>query len=139
MLEKYHNAAVPAAAANMFDIDGFWAKYEKDMNAYGFHNVIHNIQTLVTACDSTISAQKPWEKVQQGEDIAPLLYQLAEGLRHIALALLPILPGTAESILNQLGIDPATLGPLEAEKQWGGLAEGTTVQKTGILFPRLTS
>lgn len=138
MLEKYHESQVPKEAPNMFDVDGFWAKYDEEMAAFGFHNVVQNIQSFVTACDSTISSQKPWEQVQQGKDIAPLLYQLAEGLRHIALSLLPIMPDTAENMLKQLGIDPASLKELHEEKQWGGLKEGTTVKKEGILFPRLS-
>jgi methionyl-tRNA synthetase len=139
MLEKYSDSKVPAEAANLFDTEGFWKTYNDSMAEYAFHNVVHNIQTLVTACDTTISNEKPWEAVRQGKDVAPLLYQLAEGLRHIALALLPIIPDTAHSIFNQLGIDYTQLGALSTEKVWGGIKPGTVVNKTGILFPRLES
>ncbi|PIT86938.1 MAG: methionine--tRNA ligase [Candidatus Magasanikbacteria bacterium CG10_big_fil_rev_8_21_14_0_10_43_6] len=138
MLEKYSDATVPAMAEDMFDTAGFWKTYDTAMQEYAFHNVVHNIQTLVTACDTTISTKKPWEAEKRGEDVRPLLYQLAEGLRHIALALLPIIPGAAESILGQLGLSHTELKSLQDERGWGGMKEGTLVHKTGILFPRLT-
>lgn len=137
MVEKYADGIVPPVAPNIFDTQGFWDTYHRGMNAYEFHAVVHNIQTLVTACDSTISSKKPWEIAQSGGDVAPLLYQLVEGLRHIALALLPIIPQTAQNIFSQLGIDSASLRTLQEESEWGGTRPGIRVSRTGILFPRL--
>ena len=47
-----------------------------------------------------ISEEEPWKKAKAGEDISGLLYYLAEGLRQIAIALLPIIPESAEKILD---------------------------------------
>lgn len=139
MLEKYHDGNVPAQAANIFDIDGFWKRYREKMEQYAFHDVSTTVQTLVTALDTTISNEKPWEKVKKGEDISVLLYQLAEGLRHLGLALLPLLPGTGADILERLGIDSDTLPSLDVASEWGGLSEGQAIQKGEALFPRLAS
>ena len=66
-----------------------------------------------------------------------MLYQLAEGLRHIALALLPNIPESATKILSQLGVDTKNLSTLEDERKWGGLREGNIIKKAEVLFARL--
>lgn len=139
MLEKYNDGVVPAVAENIFDTDALWERYHQKMGEYAFHDVSTTVQTLVTALDGTISNEKPWEKVKAGDDICVLLYQLAEGLRHIGLALLPLLPETGESILSRLGIDPTKLETLSVETAWGRLMPGQTIHKGEALFPRLAS
>ena len=110
-------------------------------------------QELVGKCDEKISSEKPWEKAKNGEDISGLLYQLAETLRHIALALLPIIPGSAEKILTNLGvalpkkasqrlhaegqIRPLAEVSLGLKKKWSGLKKGATINKGEAIFPRL--
>lgn len=118
-------------------IDTFWQDYDLFFSRYEFHKVIAHINFDISSLDQIISEQKPWEKAKNGEDISQLLYQLAEGLRHIALALLPIIPQSAEKILRQLGIDPNGLERLEVERQWGRLGRGVKVEKGEMLFPRL--
>jgi methionyl-tRNA synthetase len=59
-----------------------------------------------------------------------LLYQLAEGLRQIAVALLPIIPDSAQEILYSLGTK-------EISKEWGKLEKNGIIKKGKALFPRL--
>lgn len=136
MIVQFHKGVISPMSGNAFDIDGFWRTYREQMREFEFHDVIHNIQTLVSACDTTISEQKPWEMLEKKQDISHILYQVAEGLRHIAIALLPIMPESAEKILTSLGVDPLTLETLDMESQWGRLKEGTPVTKGEPLFPR---
>lgn len=137
MLVKYSGEQVPALASDMFDTAGFWKKYRESMERYAYHDVIHNIKTLVTALDTTISEKKPWEMFEKKQDILPLLYQLTEGLRHVAIALLPIIPSTAENILTQLGVDHKNLRALQEESNWGQIPPGQKITKADILFPRI--
>ena len=138
MVEKYSDGKAPAVvSAEFFDVANFWKKYNEKMGTYQFDAVVSLIMELVALCDGTISNEKPWEKAKLGEDIAPLLYSLTETLRHIAFALLPFIPTTAEKILSSLGISLSNLGTLAEESVWGKLAPGTTIQKGDILFPRL--
>ncbi|KKT03238.1 MAG: Methionine-tRNA ligase, partial [Candidatus Magasanikbacteria bacterium GW2011_GWD2_43_18] len=118
-------------------VDEFWENYETLFKRYSFDFVVQEINNFIASLDFIISEQKPWEKAKIGEDISGLLYQLAEGLRHIGLALLPIIPASAEKILSQLGIDVSTLETLEIESEWGGLLPGTKITKGDMLFPRL--
>ncbi len=139
MIEKYADGKIPAVqASEFFAVENFWGKYENYLNAYQFDLVVSSIIGLVAQCDQKISEEKPWEKAKQGEDISGLLYDLAETLRHIALALLPIIPSTAEKILKSLGIEKNSLLSLKEETVWGSLSKATLIQKQDILFPRLT-
>ncbi|MBI5222246.1 MAG: methionine--tRNA ligase [Candidatus Magasanikbacteria bacterium] len=139
MMEKYCDSRVPYGKAE--DIghrnEEFWKKYNAYFSEYKFDEIVKLINALVAELDTLISEEKPWEKAKNGEDISGLLYELAESLRQIALALLPIIPNTAEKILSQLGIKMNKLGGLEKEQKWGGLKPGTKIKKGGILFPRL--
>jgi len=131
MLEKYSDNKIPAKSEDIFDIDGFWKDYGIAFKNFEFDGLIEIINNLVAECDGTISKQKPWEKAKLGEDISGLLYQLAETLRHLAVALLPIIPESAEKILKQLNTEDKT-------HTWGKLKKGDIIYKSEILFPRLS-
>lgn len=137
MLEKYNKNKIPAVADDIFGTQKFWGDYSKVFAEYRFDEIVKLIQELVGKCDEKISAEKPWEKAKNGEDISELLYQLLECLRHIALALLPIIPESAEKILKSLNIDVSSLESLEKEIIWAKLSENGIVQKNEALFPRL--
>lgn len=137
MIEKYSEGKVPVAAADTFETVKFWSLYSDALRGYRFDEVVATINRLVMSCDEKISAEKPWEKAKAGESVAELLYQLIEALRHIGLALIPILPSAAEKILHALGIDIASIQNLPDEIGWGKLAEGAIITKGDMLFPRL--
>ncbi len=127
MLEKYSESKAPALADDCFGLADFWTRYDAALESYKFDEAVKAVEQLVTACDRKIEETKPWTMAKQGQDVKPLLYQLAETLRHIGVAMLPIIPAKAEQIL----------GDLPRERAWGTLAEGTAVPKGEILFPRL--
>ncbi|MBT4153333.1 MAG: methionine--tRNA ligase [Candidatus Magasanikbacteria bacterium] len=137
MLEKYADGKVPAVAEDTLGITGMWKTLDAHMRVFAFDKYVETVLSFAAKCDTLISEQKPWEKAKNGEDISALLYTLIESLRHIAIALLPIIPVAAERILAQLGIDAAALDSLEKESAWGGMKEGDTVAKSDILFARL--
>lgn len=137
MIEKYCDSKVPAESEDVFDLPKFWQDYDAALGDYRFDVVVQTIQDLVTRCDGKISQEKPWEKAKKGEDILPLLYQLVECLRHIALSLYPIIPSSAEKILKNLSIEVTSLKTLDVEKNWSGLKKGVIVNKGEALFPRL--
>jgi methionyl-tRNA synthetase len=140
MIEKYSDSKIPAVVtSDRFNSSNFWSLYREYIEHYQFDQLVFHINELVKQCDSFISETKPWELAKKGEDISGGLYQLVETLRHIALALLPIVPGTAEKILTQLGIGIKTLGTLADEQDWGKLEPGARVTKGEMLFPRLES
>ncbi len=137
MIEKYADNRCPAEADDIFEVKTFWQNYAAAIGEYKFDDLIKNINELVARIDGVISQEKPWEKAKAGIDIQPLLYQVTEGLAHLALALYPVIPRAAEKILLQLGLDPqtATINNLK----WGVLKEGAILKKGEPLFPRLTT
>lgn len=137
MVEKYAHGKAPAKANDLFETERFWKAYHAAFRSYQFDEVARQIQSLVSRADETISAQKPWEKAKASGDVSVLLYQLAETLRHIGLALLPVVPSAAEKLLFHLGVNPNKLGTLEKEARWGGLKKGSIIKKGESLFPRL--
>ncbi len=137
MLEKYGKGLIPEPAEDIFDTRTFWDNYQDSLDQYQFDQCVRYVNRLVSACDEVISEQKPWEKVKHDENIDPLLYQLGECLRHIAIALLPLIPQSAEKILSQLNLSDGFLRELEQEKKWGGLNPGIKIKKAGMLFAKL--
>jgi len=136
MLEKYSNSQIPLNSINKKNIsDNWWNTiYKSRFNSYDFSDLVFQIDVLISYHDDLITKTEPWKKAKNGDDISDLLCQLAEGLRQIGLALLPIIPQTGEKILTALGIDikDKTLEDLEAEK-----IIGNKIIKPEILFPRL--
>ncbi len=136
MVEKYCDAKVPAAVPDRFNTEDFWKAYEASLDRYHFDEAIRVLERYVTGVNQAIDLEAPFKKAKLGEDVAPFMYQLAEALRHIGTALLPVIPAAASRILAQLSIDPADVRLPEAEA-WGGLKTGAVVKKGEILFPRL--
>lgn len=134
MVEKYCDNKIPSKQKIdkplQVVFEKAWKNFDLAMSVYAFDHVIGIINDMVAFCDGIITKEKPWEKAKKGEDISGLLYQLAESLRQLAVALLPIIPASAEKILNSLGAK-------ELSREWGKIKEGTKIVKGDILFPRL--
>jgi len=140
MLENYCDGKIPDDAGRIICVkEKFWQNYSEFLSNYGFDKIVEIVTGLVRQFDTQISSEKPWEKIKKGEDISGLLYSLAESMRHIGVALLPIMPATAEKILGQFGIkvDWKNFDWAGATK-WGGLELGTKIKKSEALFPRLS-
>ncbi|MFA7314521.1 MAG: methionine--tRNA ligase [Candidatus Magasanikbacteria bacterium] len=135
MIEKYNENKIPTKTEDIFETAKFWQEYESAFVKFDFEEVVKNVNSLVSKIDLKISEEKPWEKVKTGEDISILLYQLVEGLRHLALSLVSIIPETAKKILVQLNLEVGV--NFKEEKKWGGLQEGNEIKKAEILFARL--
>jgi methionyl-tRNA synthetase len=129
MVEKYSKGKAPAAATDFFETERFWKEYHAAFRAYQFDDVCRHVLSLAARVDEEISAQKPWERAKKGEDVSVLLYQFAETMRHIAVALLPLLPSAGETLVKQFGA--------VADMRWGKLKKNKSIAKGEPLFPRL--
>lgn len=138
MVGKYCDGKTPTVAEDRYGVEAFWKTYTEAFDRYRFDDVVRAIEDLVAACNKSVDDEAPWNKAKEGGDVAPFLYQLNEALRHIAVALLPIIPSAAERILADLSIDPASVR-LPAASAWGGLVPGSTILKGEPLFPRRDS
>ena len=91
-----------------------------DDNFIKFNETLENIWTLVSSCDKYIDQEKPWEIEDEGrrkEIFSNLLYCLSA----IAEMIYPFLPGTSQSMKDQLGEDDSVFN----------------IEKREALFPRI--
>ncbi len=138
MVEKYCEGKAPAAVEDRFETPTFWKAYEAALDGFRFDEAMRVLEHYVTSVNQAIDVEAPFKKAKEGADVSPFMYQIAEALRHIGTALLPVIPSGAEKMLAQLSVDPASVKFPEAQA-WGGLKAGTPVKKGEILFPRLSA
>lgn len=145
MIEKYCSNKVPAVVTVDNDMIHFltqkiWPEFAVGMNTYRFDRAAESAWKFVAYLDQLISDKAPWALAKEGklEEVNDLLYHLAEGLRHIAVMIWPLMPATAEKLFTQLGLDPGIeLGKSLSElQQWVELTVGNTIDKGTALFPR---
>jgi methionyl-tRNA synthetase len=123
MIEKYCDSMIQNPADEQ-DFTDFWKNYNNAFDTFRFDEVLRIVNGLVTQCDEAIEQAKPWSMWKEGkeQETREMLYTLAENLRVIAKALLPITPTTAGKILSGLGEESNQ--PIK-------------IIKPEILFPRL--
>ena len=134
LAEKYTSGKITTHGADIFGITDFWKVYEDSIEYYKFDDVTRHINELVSKIDGYISTTKVWEVSKTGADVTKEVSAMIEGLYHLAVALVPILPQAAEKILTQFGQDISTVQiPV-----WGEIPESAILHKADALFPRLT-
>ncbi len=97
---------------------------------------------LVGRANKYVDEQAPWALAKEpgyADQLAGVLYDLAESLRITAAALVPFLVETPERIYEQLGLQPDLVRQhgWEEATHWGGLPPGTAIRRGAPLFPRL--
>lgn len=93
---------------------------------------------LIRRANKYIDQTTPWtlSKTEEGKTrLKTVLYVLAETLRIAAAYLLPIMPDSAQTILNRIGA--RKIDSFDDVKKFGGLIAGSAVTKGEALFPRL--
>jgi methionyl-tRNA synthetase len=105
-----------------------------------FHLALEEIWKTVAACDKFIVETSPFKLWKLDERLQPrvgaILRLLCEALLRIARLIEPFMPETAVKIAGFLGADLPRLA--EPPADWGlALADGHTVAKAEVLFPRI--
>jgi methionyl-tRNA synthetase len=95
----------------------------------------------VFACNQYIDAQAPWTlRKTDPERMLAVLGTLYEAIVDLAVAILPVIPGSASKLLDQMGVpaDERTYAALADRQRYARLAaSGFTLQPPAPLFPRL--
>ena len=107
------------------------------LDEFDITGALERIWDLVRRLNRYVEETRPWELAkadERGAELDQVLYDLADGLRVVAVALSSYLPETAVRILQALG--------QPVELSWENVAYGRTVAATGIeaaepLFPRI--
>jgi methionyl-tRNA synthetase len=118
-------------------VDGLAEKVAARLDAYDLSGGLDEIWEVVRALNRHVEQNAPWELAKdeaRGGDLDRVLFDLADGLRVLAIALSPYLPEAAPQILEALGQDE--------NLDWDSARAGQTRAAEGIepaqpLFPRV--
>ena len=152
MIEKYRKGIIPAPAEDKEREDlekkiKAWFSPASDncisitlddcLGKLQFHQALKQLWKIISEINEYIAASVPW-KEEDEETLSNILYTLAESMRIIAVHLYPFMPGTANKIWRQLGLDmDISKQALSETGKWGCLKPGTKIQKGDPLFPRI--
>jgi len=117
------------------------ARYDAGVEAVDLTGAVTALSDFVGEMNRYLVDTAPWALAKdpaRREEMAGVLYDALEGLRLVAIFSLPVMPGAADRLWGQLGIEE----PLDAQRlpgagQWGGIRPGTAVARGPALFPRL--
>ncbi len=104
-------------------------------------NALESLWELVRSLNKYVDSSAPWVLYKNNdlERLGTVLHTLLTAMRKIAVHLWPVMPGTAEAMLKQLGcdFDPATARLDQEAADWSGLEPGRNLAAASNLFPRL--
>lgn len=151
MVEKYRNGVLTkgdassdeAVAAASKEIEDKAAEtlsaFRAGMNGWKINDALKAVWTFVRALNKYVDVTMPWA-LAKDETKAPLLdavlYHLCEGMRFVSLMAEPVIPIASEKIWNQLGLADFKDADYK-DLVWGGIADGTHINKGPQLFPRI--
>ena len=150
MNAKYFGSKVPAAGDLTQDdnalvelAENAVENYVQLFGAVRFSQGLEALWELVRALNKYVDTQAPWTLAKEGktERLSAVLRLILECMRKVACCLWPVMPGTSEAMLGQLGQPVAEGTPpsvaLRAEKgRWNVLVEGADIASASNLFPR---
>lgn len=115
------------------------AAFRAGMNGWKINDALKAVWTFVRALNKYVDVTMPWA-LAKDETKAPLLdavlYHLCEGMRFVSLMAEPVIPIASEKIWNQLGLTDFKDAAYK-DLVWGGIADGTHINKGPQLFPRI--
>ncbi|MFO8088640.1 MAG: methionine--tRNA ligase [Desulfatiglandaceae bacterium] len=146
MIQKYFKGAMPEpqtesredrelkdAALSLIDT------YENVMVELGFHKGLIAIWEFINQVNRYIVAMEPWvlAKADKGR-LATVIFHIYESLKVISALIWPFMPGSAERLQKQLGLE--VLGgrlTLDLVRKWGDGKPSGPVVKGEAMFPRV--
>ncbi len=132
-----------------------WPEYAGHVDGYLLHDALAVLWDFVSEANQFVDREQPWVLARQageGDERAAdrlrlTLADLLEACRLIALAAAPFMPGAAQRVFDQLGLDypyaaDGNGGPVLADQaRWGGDpaggSSGARIGAAQILFPRV--
>ncbi len=146
MVKKYFGGEVPPAGKPSAEDQALRdlalravQSYLREMEAFQFHRALADLWELVREANRYVDYQAPWElaKRDEKERLATVLYHLLETLRLLATALWPVMPGSSEKILLNLGLSPQEHLKASELERFGVLEPGIKTRRGKALFPRV--
>ncbi|MCK9857278.1 methionine--tRNA ligase [Paenibacillus sp. ATY16] len=148
MIDKYFDGEIPAYGGNVTSFDESLQvlaaetvrQVEASMETMEFSVALSAIWQFVSRTNKYIDETSPWALAKdeaKKNELASVMYHLAESLRIISILLQPYLTHAPRELWRQLGLEEGELTAWESTKRFGQLPGGTRVSKGAPVFPRL--
>ena len=146
MISKYRAGRIPAPGDATGDADvrqlaaRIIESYRRHFDEYNFSRGLENVWELISRVNKYIVENEPWalaEKPSEAKKLDSVLFHAAEALRLIAALVAPVIPKTAQSLWEQLGLDGKVTDVRLTELRWRDELVGKTIRGGASLFPRL--
>lgn len=151
MTHKYFGGEVPTPSRKHEGVDldvlglavNSFRNYQQLFNNFEFGRGIESLWELVRGLNKYVDSTQPWAlfKAEDMERLGDVMYVLLMLMRKIALHIWPVMPTTAEKMLEQLGqgesFDPASVNIKDEVESFGRLEPGIKLAKASNLFPRV--
>ncbi len=140
MVEKYFGGKIPEAkkpAKLLKDASNIAAQVDAKIDALEFSEALQIIWGFAKTCNKYITEVQPWDlyKNKKEDELASVIYSLAESIRILAILTSPFMPQKSAEILAQLNVPSGKITLKNAK--WGGLKAGTEVKKADVLFKKI--
>ena len=146
MISKYRENRVPAPGeakgdSGVRELAGrVIESYRANFDDYNFSRGLENVWELISRVNKYIVENEPWaiaEKPSEARKLDSVLFHAAESLRLIAVLVAPVIPKTAQTLWQQLGLDGNVTSIRLDELRWSEDLAGKTIRGGASLFPRL--
>ena len=117
--------------------------YRENMDKMELSAALKKAWAFVSRSNKYIDETAPWALAKdetKKQELANVLYNLAESLRFIAVLISPYMPATSPKIWQQLnleGLKPFAEVQLDDIAEWGGIPAGHQLGEAEQLFPRI--
>jgi methionyl-tRNA synthetase len=124
MVEKYYQGSIPQIEINKIKFDAAGEAIKQAISALGdqvyiplavnfeFSLSLEKIWELINMANKYVEETKPWNlaKANKIEELKSFIRLLVEVIREVARHIYPFMPGTCESIIQQIGEDKVKKG-----------------------------
>ncbi len=112
MTQKYFDGKVPEGDEEMRGrIDEAWKVYGEKMESFDIKGAVEAMIGLARHANGYVDEKKPWELAKgESDELALVMGNLVRYCRAVGDMLKPIIPETAEKILEQVGGDEVVMG-----------------------------
>ena len=146
MVQKYFEGRIPVPGPSSPEDEELRTSalelidtYETLMSELGFHKALIAVWDVIGRLNKYIVATEPWVLAKTNPDrLATVMSHLLECLKIISVLIWPFMPGSAETLQDQLGLERTGRDlPLARLRAWGEETSVRPVVKGDALFPRV--
>jgi len=144
MIDKYFGGQLPnSSAIGEFDKELeematlMPGKVEELMDKYNYSEALNEIWNVIRRANKYTDENQPWvlcKDESKKDELANILYHLAETLRIISIVIEPVMPKTVAPLRAQLNIEKQNW---DDAKTFGLLPKEVKITKGEVLFPRI--